>query len=154
MSKKRPKISFKPGEIIDKTNIEDNPTNLVLSYKYLDKTSSKYCFELIDDKMKSQFYDDFLKKMTEYCQYLNFKKEISSNRRYASSNHIHPIDWTDNKIKEKNFNCLDIELMKQIEGDCWQLGINNQGFRIHGFFIENVFYIVWLDPCHKLYERK
>ena len=44
--------------------------------------------------------------------------------------------------------------MEQIKDDCWQLGINSTTFRIHGFFIENVFYVVWLDPLHMLYESK
>lgn len=44
--------------------------------------------------------------------------------------------------------------MRQIKEECWQLGINNQGFRIHGYFIENIFYVVWFDPNHNMYERK
>ncbi len=44
--------------------------------------------------------------------------------------------------------------MRQIKDECWQLGINNQGFRIHGYFIGNIFYVVWLDPNHNMYERK
>ncbi|QXE21583.1 hypothetical protein B6N60_00260 [Richelia sinica FACHB-800] len=33
----------------------------------------------------------------------------------------------------------------------FQLSSNEYG-RVHGFFIENVFYIVWLDPDHLLYS--
>jgi hypothetical protein len=29
----------------------------------------------------------------------------------------------------------------------------NEYGRVHGFFIGNVFYIVWLDPDHKLYSK-
>ncbi|MBO5142952.1 MAG: hypothetical protein J6C46_08225 [Clostridia bacterium] len=66
---------------------------------------------------------------------------------------MHPIDWSDSKIREKSFSSLSSELMEQISDECWQLGITSE-FRIHGFFIDNVFYVVWLDPLHQLYESK
>lgn len=151
MSKKHPKVSYRPNAIIEKTDIEDRQTNLVISYKYL-ITSNKYSLDSIKDtKIKLQFYNDLITKLNEYCSFENFEEHISSNRRYAKNNHIHPIDWNDNRIRERNFTSLDGKLMEQIKDDCWQLGINNTTFRIHGFFIENVFYVVWLDPLHMLY---
>ena len=38
--------------------------------------------------------------------------------------------------------------------DCqgWQFQItSNEHGRVHGFFIGEVFFVVWLDPQHKLY---
>jgi hypothetical protein len=36
----------------------------------------------------------------------------------------------------------------------WQLGVKTmKDGRIHGFWKENVFHVVWLDPEHKLYSR-
>ena len=83
----------------------------------------------------------------------NFKKNMS-NKVWSKTNHIHPIDWSDPQIRESCFTSLESKLMEQVKEECWQLGINNNGFRIHGFFIENVFYVVWLDPLHQLYKRK
>lgn len=154
MPKKRPKVSHKPNVIIEKTDIEDRQTNLVISYKYL-INSNKYSLDNIkDNRIKIQFYNDLITKLNEYCSFENFKKYISSDKGYAKSNHIHPIDWNDNRIREKKFTSLNEKLMEQIKDDCWQLGINSTTFRIHGFFIENVFYVVWLDPLHMLYESK
>ncbi len=31
---------------------------------------------------------------------------------------------------------------------------SNEHGRVHGFFIDEVFYIVWLDPDHLLYPAK
>ena len=90
--------------------------------------------------------------MKEYCNHEDFKKEIFG--RYGDVNRIHRIDWGDNRIRENSFTSLDTNLFLQIKDECWQLGINNETFRVHGFFIENVFYIVWLDPLHNLYHRK
>lgn len=151
---KKPKVSVKPSKIIDETNIKNNSTQLVISYKYLCTNNSKYSMEAVkDSKIKIQYYNDFYKKILEYSQIDNFKAHISSNVWYRNSNHIHPIDWNDRRIKEKNFSCLPLKLMEQVKDDCYQLGINH-AFRIHGFFIENVFYIVWLDPNHELYLRR
>ena len=34
----------------------------------------------------------------------------------------------------------------------WQFTITaNAHGRVHGFWIDDVFYLVWIDPCHKLY---
>ena len=95
-----------------------------------------------------------IEKLHEYSNIKDFKKHISTEHWYRNSNHIHPINWTDNRIRENSFTSLDEEKMRQIKEECWQLGINNQGFRIHGYFIENIFYVVWLDPNHNMYERK
>lgn len=154
MSKKHPKISNKPNASIVplKTN-EDK--HIVISYRYLETNNSKYNLDLIsDNRLFIQYNNEFNKKMQEYAQHEDFKKYIRENGRYRDRNHIHFIDWKDNRIKESCFTNLQQDLMEQIKDDCWQLGINNQGFRIHGFFIDNVFYIVWLDPMHNLYHRK
>lgn len=92
-------------------------------------------------------------KLDEYGKIENFRKNLS-DKNYKKRNHIHPINWKDPQIREKCFTSLDTNLMSQIKDDCWQLGIDNHTFRIHGFFIENVFYIVWLDPLHNLYHKK
>jgi hypothetical protein len=30
----------------------------------------------------------------------------------------------------------------------------NEYGRVHGFFLDEVFYVVWLDPDHKLYPTR
>ena len=42
-------------------------------------------------------------------------------------------------------------LREQIEPYQFSL-TSNKHERIHGFFIDEVFYVVWADPKHKLYE--
>lgn len=151
----KPKISTKPDSPVKTTSIIDAKTQLVISYQYLSLDNKKYSMDEIgDNRTRIGFYQDYFEKIKEYCSYDNFKKHIRENGRYREKNHIHQIDWKDGRIREKNFNSLSDGLMKQIQGDCWQLGINNQSFRIHGFFIENVFYIVWMDPNHQLYPQK
>lgn len=152
-NKKRPKLSSIPQNRIQVTDITSQSKKILFSYEFLDLTNKKYSFEPFESKIVTQFYNEYLKKLQEYSQKDNFKKSLSDGT-WRKKNHIHPIDWSDSQIRESSFKLSDSNLMEQIKGDCWQLGINNQGFRIHGFFIENVFYIVWLDPMHNLYHRK
>lgn len=153
--KLKPKVSTTPKSPITTTKVEIENKKLIISYEHLCLNDKKYSMnEIGDNKQIITFYSELVSKLNEYSKFNNFKKQITSNRTYSKSNHIHPIDWNDNRIHENSFNCLDDNLMQQVKNECWQLGINNQGFRIHGFFIENIFYIVWLDPLHNLYERK
>lgn len=152
--KLKPKISVKPASPVTATKFENDNTCLIISYKHLCLSNKKYSMDLVNDsKEKISYYDSLYKKLNEYSQHENFKKYVTNNHWYRNTNHIHLINWNDIKIKEACFSSLDKSLMDQVKNDCWQLGINQQ-FRIHGFFIENVFYIVWLDPLHNLYERK
>ena len=150
----KPKISSKPSKIISETNIKDAPTELHISYRYLCTNNKKYSLDLItDSREKISLYNAMINKLIEYSNIDDFKKSFS-DRSYKKHNHIHPINWKDPQIKEQCFTCLDSNFMEQIKDDCWQLGIDNHKFRVHGFFIENVFYIVWLDPNHNLYYSK
>lgn len=138
MKRKKPKLSSKPTPQIISNKLDSN-RQLIISYRYLDLQNSKYDMNSIsDNRTLLQFYNDFHKKMIEYGKHEDFKKYICENGLYRDRNHIHKIDWKDTKIKESSFTCLEPELMEQIKDDCWQLGINNNGFRIHGFFIEKL----------------
>ena len=35
--------------------------------------------------------------------------------------------------------------------DCYQIRISKSKGGIHGIFVENIFYIIWLDPLHNMY---
>ena len=35
--------------------------------------------------------------------------------------------------------------------DMWQIRISKTKGGIHGVFVENIFYVIWLDPLHNLY---
>ena len=37
------------------------------------------------------------------------------------------------------------------KNDCYQIRISKSKGGIHGIFVENVFYVIWLDPLHNMY---
>ncbi len=151
---RKPKPSNNPNKTLAKTNISGIPTELHISFRYLCNDNKKYSLDSItDSRERIKLENVLLSKLQEYCKLDNFKLQLS-DKKYKQHNHIHPINWKDPQIREESFTGLDDELMKQIKDDCWQLGIDNHAFRVHGFFIENVFYVVWLDPKHNLYHRK
>lgn len=46
-----------------------------------------------------------IEKLHEYSNIKDLKKHISTEHWY-NSNHIHPINWTDNRIRENSFTSL------------------------------------------------
>jgi hypothetical protein len=62
----------------------------------------------------------------------------------------HPIEWE--KTTEKSFGIPNEDV---IVDAAYQFSISaNEHGRIHGFFIGNIFYAVWLDPDHRLYSKR
>lgn len=37
------------------------------------------------------------------------------------------------------------------EDQCIQFRLSSSGRRVHGFMIDNTFYVLWLDPHHNMY---
>ena len=71
--------------------------------------------------------------------------ELISNR--SSALRCHSVKWSDTTES-----CFGFPGEEQLVDTPYQFSISsNQYGRVHGFFIEEVFYIVWLDPDHKLY---
>lgn len=63
---------------------------------------------------------------------------------------VHPHDWENASAK---FNMTD-EFFDQNEENCLQFSVSKAKGRVHGILIDNIFYIVWLDPHHNLYPPK
>jgi hypothetical protein len=75
-------------------------------------------------------------------------RELLTNR--SSALRCHPIDW--DGTSEAGFRLPNEE---QLVDTPYQFSLSaNEHGRVHGFFIDEVFYIVWLDPDHLLYPGK
>jgi hypothetical protein len=62
---------------------------------------------------------------------------------------FHRIDWENDRVSVKSFG---IKGWEQFDEDAWQFSISaNEHGRVHGFLYLGVFYVVWLDPEHRLY---
>ncbi|MFH1766833.1 MAG: hypothetical protein ABH826_01935 [Patescibacteria group bacterium] len=62
----------------------------------------------------------------------------------------HQINFGTSSISESGFG-----LALSSDDDAWQFQISSNAHgRVHGYFLKNVFYIVWLDPEHELYPSE
>lgn len=92
----------------------------------------------------------YLKHFLEKLNFISKQTKLTISH-HSQSLHYHPIHW-DKTSKPNGFHFLDEQLQ-----DCiaYQFSISTGTFgRIHGFFIDTIFFIVWIDPDHKLIERK
>lgn len=83
----------------------------------------------------------FLESFHELCKIS--KKELLSGR-YEDRFRPHKLEWNELDFE---FNISHLE-----QYECRQISLSSSRGRIHGVFIGNVFYIVWVDPQHYLYH--
>jgi hypothetical protein len=74
--------------------------------------------------------------------------KLSEFRLYNKTLRAHSHDWEDTTEKAGY-----MHLSQQMqECEPWQFSLSaNEHGRVHGVLVDNVFYVVWLDPNHALY---
>lgn len=86
-------------------------------------------------------------KVLERIQEISKMTKKEANTRFKRILHCHEIDFLDRRVSEDTFGIND-------EADLYAyqfaITVNAHG-RVHGYFIENIFYVVWLDPHHLLF---
>jgi hypothetical protein len=90
-----------------------------------------------------------------YLQLLYNIKEISNLTRdkfIAQRQHydVHQLNWRDPDYTRRRFNIVEQTLSQIDPADQVQFRLSSSGGRVHGFFVYNTFYVVWLDPHHNL----
>jgi len=118
------------------------PHGISFSFKYFQSDHHKFSYDN-KDSIYWQTLIDRLKDLSKLTA-LELKQNKSKTLRF------HPIDWNDTSE-----NCFDIPNEEQLVDIPYQFSLSsNEHGRVHGFFIDEVFYIVWLDPDHLLYPSK
>jgi hypothetical protein len=119
------------------------PDDLIrFSFKYID-FSDKYPLQSKDD--------GYFKSFFERLRSLSRMKvdEFRTNKDKSLRAHTHI--WSQNSEPE-GFNHLNDQL-RQCEPWQFQLSSNKHG-RVHGILLDEVFYIIWLDPKHCIQGNK
>lgn len=75
--------------------------------------------------------------------------KFKTDMAFRQSQYVHDIKWD-----SANLDSFSIYQGQEYDEDAWQFGLSKSKGRIHGFFIGDSFYIVWLDPEHRLFEYK
>ena len=118
----------------------DHDDLIKFSYKYTDLSHGVFHFNDRD----IYYFVRFIQRLHDLSRYRVSELKTSRN----STLRFHPIDWND--TTQSSFG-LPYEEQLVEQPYQFSLSVNEHG-RIHGFFIENVFYIVWFDPTHQLYN--
>jgi hypothetical protein len=76
--------------------------------------------------------------------------------RSNDTTRFHRIDWNHKSVSQDGFGIRGSDgTCDDYDEEAWQFSLSsNEHGRVHGFVIDNVFYIVWLDPEHKLYASR
>lgn len=116
------------------------PKGVSFSFKYLETNHEKF------------HYSD--REITYWITLLDRLKCISGltaielKTNSSKALRCHAIDWND--TSEPGFGIANEE---QVVDTPYQFSLSsNEHGRVHGFFIGEVFYVVWLDPNHCLYK--
>ena len=112
------------------------------SFKHLDLSHAKFSI-----REQGATYLHSLMERLKALSSLRTQELLSSR---SSSLRCHPIEW-DKTSEPKGFAHLNTQL-QDIPPMQFQISSNAHG-RVHGFFINNVFFVVWLDCNHSLYPR-
>jgi hypothetical protein len=136
---KPPKPLVAGGRIPTTREINDADP-LYLSFKLLDIfTNEKFHLKHCEQP--------YLEKFVLRLQELN-RLRIKDFRTYKPEWRNHEIQFAETSEPE-GFKQLPEQLRAK---EAWQFQLTRAEYgRIHGILMDDIFYIVWIDPCHKLY---
>lgn len=116
-----------------------NEKRVIFSWQFFDRANELFnC-----GKAESNWFISLIDTMRSVSQMdmTEFRTNTSTALR------VHPHKWDRIKIKYP----LPHAWLEQLEQDTLQFSVSQAKGRVHGFVIENVFYIIWLDRHHNLY---
>lgn len=131
--------SKKPARLGEIKAQELPPPQISFSLKYLSNSNNKFICTAQD----AQYFLKLLERLKALCQ----MKSMDLLASRSSALRCHPINWPE--TTESGFG-----IPKGVGDDVavqFEISMNSHG-RVHGFFIGEIFYVVWLDPFHRLYS--
>jgi hypothetical protein len=136
----QPKKTSLPGSgRIQKTPLE-TPKGLSFSMKYFENTHDTFNIEGQD----ISYLGAFLVRLRAISSLTSLELRSDGSKALR----CHPIEWS----KTSQPHGFGLPGEEQLVEKPYQFSIStNKHGRVHGFFIGEVFYVVWLDPNHKLY---
>jgi len=117
------------------------PEGISFSFRYYQDDKDKFSIGGRDGK----YLASLLRRLRDLSQ-LNAQEVINNQ---SKSLRCHGIVWK-NTTEASGFGIPNEDILINVPYQ-FQISANEYG-RVHGFFSENVFYIVWLDPDHNLYS--
>lgn len=142
------KYKFKPTSVssssgnIKPTEVRDTE-KVSFNFKRLKEKDRKFQYS----SKESKYFCVLLDKLRSISGMNKVEMTITNSRGLR----CHKIDFNDPSVSENSFDILS----EDVAEDAWQFQLtSNEHGRVHGYFVDNVFYVVWLDPEHDLYPQK
>jgi hypothetical protein len=140
-NKKNTEIRRQSSSSREKSLKVEIPEGISFSYRYYQSDRDKFSIRGKD----TRYLEAFLQRLRDLSMLT--EQEVINNR--SKSLRCHSIEWW-NTTEPDGFG---IPNESQLVDPPYQFQISaNEHGRVHGFFSENIFYIVWLDPEHNLYS--
>ena len=119
------------------------PQGISFSFKYYENNHNKFsCI-----KKEVSYWLTLLDRLKALSSLT--AQELLADR--SSTLRCHPIKWEETSEKSG----FGVPNEQQLVDTPYQFSLSaNEHGRVHGFFINETFYIVWLDPDHLLYPEK
>jgi hypothetical protein len=115
---------------------------LNFSFRHLDIHTDKF---LISD-CSEEFVRELLNTIREFSSW-TVEQFCDQN----NNEHRHVINFPDT-TEPDGFHNLDVEQLAYHES--WQFQLSQlKDWRVHGILIDDTFYVIWLDPNHRLYAQ-
>jgi len=124
--------------LIQKSKIQD--PKIRFSFEHFDSSDAEVC--------PPEFHPLYTQTLMERLKALSSWTLREFMNSHSKSIRAHPHNW-EKTARPEGFAHLN-EQLKSIPAWQFQLSKNEHG-RVHGFFIGDTFYIIWLDKNHKLY---
>jgi hypothetical protein len=146
MSKIKPPSRPTVGQITAPKIISDNE-NIMFAFSYF-----RPDHEICAGGQDAEYFHALLDRLKAVCS-IKAKDFKLQHAGHAGGNpkalRAHPIDWNHPKVTQVGFG---IPQRNDLNDIAWQFSLSKHTLgRVHGFLIDRVFYVVWLDPHHKLY---
>jgi hypothetical protein len=120
--------------------VQPDAKTLQFSFKHLDTENAKFSV----NECSADFLLALIKKIREYSQW---PTDVFIDQNHEE--HRHLIDFAGTSEPD-GFAHLGTDQLAYVE--TWQFRVGKDRWRVMGFLLEDVFYIVWLDPNHRLYD--
>lgn len=135
------KIKVSPQSSIQKTKVDDH--YIRFSFQHFDSSDEEVCPPTFQPHY-TQTLMERLKALSSWTL-----KEFMNSHSKSIRAHLH--NW-ERTARPRGFHHLN-EQLRACPAWQFQLSKSEHG-RVHGFFIDSTFYIVWLDRDHKIYPDK
>ncbi len=115
------------------------------SFRYLTRgPQNKFCYK----EKRSTYFCKVIERLKGICEWTPVGLKTNNTKTLR----CHPIEWKDPNVTEDRFGIPNEEDL--VGGEAYQFSVSgNKHGRIHGFFVAEIFHIVWLDPDHRLIKR-